>query len=135
MFRRGIRVDVIDAPQRASVFANSYRRYSALEEFFTSRPEYNTKVFLAGQSYAGHYIPPLAAKLTERNSSVRLEGILLGNPDVAPEIQWRFYPEMARANRLIYEYKYARLKDNADECMGLVRECNREEVVVNKRRG
>ncbi|KAF4729545.1 hypothetical protein FOZ63_027387, partial [Perkinsus olseni] len=83
----------------------------------------------------GHYIPPLAAKLTGRTSSVRLEGILLGNPDVAPEIQWRFYPEMARANRLVYEYKYERLKDNADECMGLVRQCNREEVVVNKRPG
>ncbi|KAF4649505.1 hypothetical protein FOL46_001768, partial [Perkinsus olseni] len=60
--------------------------YRALNKFFLSRPEYNTRVFLAGQSYAGHYIPPLAVKLKQRNSRVRLEGIILGNAEVAPEI-------------------------------------------------
>ncbi|KAF4725691.1 hypothetical protein FOZ63_027640, partial [Perkinsus olseni] len=80
--------------------------YSALEEFFTSRPEYNTRVFLAGQSYAGHFIPPLAAKLKERNSFVRLEGILLGNALVVPEIQ------------------YEKLELKAKRCSGLAHTCN-----------
>ncbi|KAF4730678.1 hypothetical protein FOZ63_028934, partial [Perkinsus olseni] len=60
----------------------------ALNHFFRSQPKYNTRVFLAGLSYAGHYIPPLVTKLKEKNSPVRLEGIVLGNPIVAPEIHF-----------------------------------------------
>ncbi|KAF4693783.1 26S protease regulatory subunit 7 [Perkinsus olseni] len=79
--------------------AGSRLQYLALTKFFAVRPEYNTRVFLAGQSYAGHYIPPLAAKL--RGSPVRLEGIILGNANVMPEMQWRSYPEMLMENGLI----------------------------------
>ncbi|KAF4650823.1 hypothetical protein FOL46_000701 [Perkinsus olseni] len=73
----------------------------ALNHFFRSQPKYNTRVFLAGLSYAGHYIPPLVTKLKEKNSPVRLEGIVLGNPIIAPEIQWRYYPRMLLEDGII----------------------------------
>ncbi|KAF5180500.1 Serine carboxypeptidase-like [Thalictrum thalictroides] len=53
-----------------------------LEEF----PEYKSSdLFLTGESYAGHYIPQLAALILEHNkqpniTSIKLKAIALGNP-------------------------------------------------------
>ncbi|KAF4704929.1 hypothetical protein FOZ63_028056 [Perkinsus olseni] len=98
--------------------------YIALHKFFRVRPEYNTRVFLAGQSYAGHYIPPLAVKLKQRNSRVRLEGIILGNAEVAPEIQWRYFPAMLYENGFASREVYDELEVNATSCVRLVHACN-----------
>ncbi|KAF4658962.1 hypothetical protein FOL47_007769 [Perkinsus chesapeaki] len=82
--------------------------------FFGSRKNSSscpTLVYLQGgpgvsslySALSGHFIPPLAAKFKERKSLVQLKGIILGNADVMPEIQWDFYLEMAKENNLIDE--------------------------------
>jgi serine carboxypeptidase-like clade 2 len=64
------------AAQDAYVFLVNW-----LERF----PEYKGRAFyIAGESYAGHYVPQLAATILSHNSSagaiVNLKGILVGNP-------------------------------------------------------
>ncbi|XP_046663001.1 venom serine carboxypeptidase-like [Homalodisca vitripennis] len=59
--------------------------YSALTQFFQLFSELkNNKLFLTGESFAGHYIPPLAVKIhkmIEQNStSMNLKGTVIGNP-------------------------------------------------------
>lgn len=58
----------------------------ALRDFFSSKfPLYINNTFLiAGESYAGKYIPDLALRILEYNTKtknpIRLKGILMGNP-------------------------------------------------------
>ncbi|KAF4741278.1 hypothetical protein FOZ62_000198, partial [Perkinsus olseni] len=103
--------------------STSINKFPALSHFFASRPQYNTRVFLAGQSYAGRYIPPLATKLMENHSFVRLEGILLGNPTIAPEIEWCHHPRMLLMEGIISAKEYARVNAEAKDCVRLVHEC------------
>ncbi|KAK7318324.1 hypothetical protein RJT34_03023 [Clitoria ternatea] len=55
-----------------------------LQRWFNKFPQYrHTDLFLAGESYAGHYIPQLAKLMIEINKKERmfnLKGIALGNP-------------------------------------------------------
>ncbi|XP_071508716.1 lysosomal protective protein-like [Diadema antillarum] len=53
--------------------------YIALQDFFLKFPEYvNNSFYLAGESYAGVYIPTLAM-LVVNDSSIKLEGFAIGN--------------------------------------------------------
>ena len=57
----------------------------ALLDFFSKFQEYSSNVFwIAGESYAGKYIPDLAKKIDEHNTygegkKINLHGILVGN--------------------------------------------------------
>lgn len=54
----------------------------ALKYFFRSKfPEYiNNTFYLAGESYAGKYIPDLALGiLNEKPQTIQLKGVLIGN--------------------------------------------------------
>jgi serine carboxypeptidase-like clade 2 len=57
----------------------------ALKYFFKNKfPEYaNTTFYIAGESYAGKYIPDLAIKIISDNQNnpnpIRIKGILIGN--------------------------------------------------------
>ncbi|XP_026314525.1 venom serine carboxypeptidase-like [Hyposmocoma kahamanoa] len=58
--------------------------YSAVQQFLTIFPELRSApLYIAGESYAGHYVPALAVKIkdnTDENRSINLQGIILGNP-------------------------------------------------------
>lgn len=57
-----------------------------LAGFLGKYPKYvNRKFYLAGESYAGHYIPHLALKLTKANLSLDFKGFLVGNPWTYPK--------------------------------------------------
>ncbi len=57
----------------------------ALLDFFTKYPELSSNTFwLAGESYAGKYIPDLAYKIDlynmqTKSKQINLKGILVGN--------------------------------------------------------
>jgi len=58
--------------------------YAALLQFFKKFPQYiGNQFYLSGESYAGHYIPQLAAQILEGNSGqnvkINLQGLLVGN--------------------------------------------------------
>ena len=57
---------------------------AALSDFFRNYEEYrNNKLFIAGESYAGKYIPDLAVQIDKQNlnasKQINLKGILVGN--------------------------------------------------------
>ncbi|KAF4673705.1 hypothetical protein FOL47_010186 [Perkinsus chesapeaki] len=81
-------------PPRNSVDA-AKSTLKALESFFKESPSYNSEVFLIGQSYAGHYIPPLAAEILKSGSLIKLKGVILGNSMVNPKVQYSSMPTMA----------------------------------------
>ncbi|XP_046671047.1 venom serine carboxypeptidase-like [Homalodisca vitripennis] len=63
----------------------SEQLYSALLQFFHMFPELRkNKFFLTGESFAGHYIPPLAALIDKKNDQcetpMNLKGVMIGNP-------------------------------------------------------
>jgi len=93
-----------------------------LQQFLNEHPEYNGRpVWLAGESYAGHYVPNLAAAIVNANkelgrrflrrsklvptatNNINLKGFLVGNP--ATDDSWEFdggskYTALFNANYL-----------------------------------
>lgn len=65
--------------------------YSALQLFFTRHPGLKVKsIYLAGESYAGKYIPQLALRIivgNKQQSPIHLVGLLIGDGWVSPKIQ------------------------------------------------
>ncbi|OAA37789.1 pheromone processing carboxypeptidase KexA [Beauveria brongniartii RCEF 3172] len=71
-----------------------------LEKFFAIFPEYSRDdIYIAGESYAGQYIPHIARAILDRNKEKldqwSLQGILLGNPWISPNDQYDSYLKFA----------------------------------------
>ncbi|CAG8639201.1 7570_t:CDS:2, partial [Dentiscutata heterogama] len=75
--------------------------YAFLQIFFQNFPEYAKLDFhIAGESYAGHFSPAVAAEIYYNNNKknfthINLESILIGNGLVDPLLQFKYYPDMA----------------------------------------
>lgn len=71
--------------------------YSLLALFFKQFPQYAKQDFhIAGESYAGHYIPEDASEiLSHANSGINLKSIMIGNGLTDPKTQYAYYPPMA----------------------------------------
>lgn len=70
-----------------------------LRNFYALFPKFSElPLFIFGESYAGHYIPAIAARLVFSGSEppyIHLAGIGMGNAAVDPVRQWTSMPEMA----------------------------------------
>lgn len=91
----------------------------ALRSFFTDFPEYQGRDFyIAGESYAGIYVPWLAKKILDwktetKDTTINLKGILVGNGVV----NWEYdasnaAPEFAYQRGLLSDYVYNTWTDN-----------------------
>lgn len=71
--------------------------YALLTLFFKQFPEYATQDFhIAGESYAGHYIPVFAAEiLSHKHRNVNLQSVLIGNGLTDGLTQYAYYEPMA----------------------------------------
>jgi cathepsin A (carboxypeptidase C) len=71
--------------------------YALLTLFFKQFPEYAKQPFhIAGESYAGHYIPVFAAEiLSHENRNINLQSILIGNGLTDGLTQYAYYRPMA----------------------------------------
>lgn len=71
--------------------------YALLQLFFHQFPQYAKNDFhIAGESYAGHYIPTDAAEiLSHADGGINLKSIMIGNGYVDPYHQVTQYPNMA----------------------------------------
>lgn len=57
--------------------------YTALKQFLTVFSELrNAPLYVAGESYAGRYVPALAREISNKNTtfSINLKGLMMGNP-------------------------------------------------------
>ncbi|WOL17410.1 hypothetical protein Cni_G26202 [Canna indica] len=75
--------------------------YTFLINWFTKFPTFKLHEFyIAGESYAGHYMPQLASLIHEKNniatknSYINFKGLMIGNPllDLVPSLGIRPYP-------------------------------------------
>ncbi|KAK6941716.1 Peptidase S10, serine carboxypeptidase, partial [Dillenia turbinata] len=78
--------DVIDEDSKLSDSAAAEDAYQFLVNWLNLYPQYKgRKFYMAGESYAGHYIPQLSQVIVTRNKGIskpdiNLQGFLLGNP-------------------------------------------------------
>ena len=68
---------------------------------YESRNYTGNPFFIFGESYAGHYVPAVSAKIVKELASgtakhqFNYQGSGIGNGLTDPEIQYKYYPEMA----------------------------------------
>ncbi|KAK2865236.1 Cell death protease [Arthroderma sp. PD_2] len=85
-----------------------------LDRWFKLFPEYeNDDIYLAGESYAGQYIPYIAEAIVQRNKKLtanetawNVEGLVIGNGWISPNEQYRSY--------LPYAYKEGILEEASE---------------------
>ena len=71
--------------------------YALLTLFFKQFPEYSSQdFFIAGESYAGHYIPVFTSEiLSHKKTNINLKSVLIGNGLTDGYTQYAHYEPMA----------------------------------------
>ncbi|KAK4439921.1 Serine carboxypeptidase-like 31, partial [Sesamum alatum] len=80
--------------------------YAFLHKWFLKFPSYRTRRFyIAGESYAGKYVPELAEVIHDKNKDpslfIDLRGILLGNPETHDAEDWRGIVDYAWSHAIV----------------------------------
>lgn len=96
--------DILTLCACALVHQNRHSPFLALlaQAFYNALPQYKSNpLYIFGESYAGHYVPAIAHRLwvaaqRKEGFPVPLKGIGIGNGLVDPEVQYRWYPNMAQ---------------------------------------
>ncbi|CAH9133739.1 unnamed protein product [Cuscuta epithymum] len=95
--------------------------YTFLNNWFQKFPTYrNQSFYIAGESYAGKYIPELADLIIGKNKDpsntlpIQLKGIMMGNPETNDEEDWRGIVDYAWSHAIISDETYKTVKDNCD---------------------
>ncbi|POO03633.1 Serine carboxypeptidase-like [Trema orientale] len=93
--------------------------YSFLHEWFIKFPSYrNRSFYIAGESYAGKYVPELAELVHDRNKDpslhIDLKGILLGNPETSDADDWRGIVDYAWSHAVVSDETHKIIKENCD---------------------
>jgi len=111
--------------------------YDFLQQFFRNHPQYaQLDFFVVGESYAGHYVPAVTHKVWEMNQNlptgalhINLKGTSVGNGLTNPEIQYAYYPEMARSTNghpaAVSNATYAIMKAAVPPCIEAIKGCDR----------
>ncbi|KAK4460515.1 Alpha/Beta hydrolase protein [Cladorrhinum samala] len=103
--------------------------YALLTLFFTQFPEYAKQDFhIAGESYAGHYIPVFASEiLSHKNRNINLKSILIGNGLTDGLTQYEHYRPMACGKGgypAVLSESECKSMDNAlPRCQNLIKQC------------
>jgi carboxypeptidase C (cathepsin A) len=94
--------------------------YQFLQLFFAQNPSYNFKFFVFGESYAGHYIPAVGARIVAGNNNLKkgdvkinLMGVAIGNGWVDPTIQYGYYADYLYQANLLDAVSKAAYDDTA----------------------
>jgi len=97
--------------------------------FFTQFPEYAKQDFhIAGESYAGHYIPVFASEiLSHPNRNINLKSVLIGNGLTDGYTQYEYYRPMACGEGgypSVLDASECRSMDNAlPRCQSYIKNC------------
>lgn len=112
--------------------------YGFLQQWYQKHPELQHRpLYIAGESYAGHYVPAVAAYIHQQNVNLRgttksryipLNGIAIGNGWTDPAIQYEHVLDMVNNSYgipLLNKTEEARLKKLVPQCVQLVQKCQK----------
>ncbi|XP_028776246.1 serine carboxypeptidase-like [Neltuma alba] len=125
--------DQSDIPHDEEGVSNAL--FDFLQAFFKEHPQFRKNDFyIAGESYAGHYIPVLASRVQKANKAnegihINLRshtGIAIGNGLTNPAIQYPAYTDFALENGLIQKDDYDRINQLIPSCSQSIQACGRE---------
>ena len=92
--------------------------HAALQQFYKMHPDLEKKpLFLAGQSYAGKYLPQLAMRILKDDHHLHLQGLILGSPWVNPRLQQQANIDYAYYHGLIDEQAREQVKELYQTCV------------------
>ncbi|XP_058734967.1 serine carboxypeptidase-like, partial [Vicia villosa] len=99
--------------------------YDFLGAFFREHPEMvKNEFYIAGESYAGQYIPPLASRVQKGNKDINLKGFAIGNGMTKPETQYPAYTQFAVDNKLITKEDQANISNKlVPPCLEAIDTC------------
>ncbi|KAF8093343.1 hypothetical protein N665_0384s0029 [Sinapis alba] len=114
--------------------------HSFIQKWLERFPAYKENDFyIAGESYAGKYIPELAEVVYDKNNEnsllhINLKGILLGNPETSEAEDWDGWVDYAWSHAVISDELYGVIKRNCNFSSNTtwdVKECkdNIDEVI------
>ena len=109
--------------------------YALLTLFFKQFPEYASQDFhIAGESYAGHYIPVFTSEiLSHKKSNINLKSVLIGNGLTDGLTQYEYYRPMACGDGgwpAVLDEQSCQAMDNAlPRCQSLIQGCYDSESV------
>ncbi|CAH9080723.1 unnamed protein product, partial [Cuscuta europaea] len=115
-------------------FTNTSADLNVLDDEFVAQDSYNFLVnwmerfpqfkyrdfFIAGESYAGHYVPQLAKVIVDRNKDnrtyahINLKGIIVGNPETDDFYDYKGFLEYAWSHTVISDEEYDVAKRECD---------------------
>jgi len=105
--------------------------YAALSQFYTVFPALQkNQFFITGESYGGHYVPAISAKLVEveqgggPNTVAKLSGIAVGDGWIDPVNMIPGYPEMMFNLGLASELQKVKIQEYCDLAVGQIRNGN-----------
>ncbi|XVF87539.1 hypothetical protein PTKIN_Ptkin18bG0128300 [Pterospermum kingtungense] len=93
--------------------------YSFLHKWFLKFPSYRTRTFyIAGESYAGKYVPELAELIYDNNKDpslhIELKGILMGNPETDDAEDWRGMMDYAWSHAVVSDETHKIIGETCD---------------------
>ncbi|KAL8112987.1 hypothetical protein AgCh_020342 [Apium graveolens] len=102
--------------------------YAFLQKWFQKFPSYRTRIFyIAGESYAGKYIPELAGVIQNKNRDpsrhINLRGIALshplvqlqlGNPETSDADDWQGILDYAWSHAIVSEETHKTIRESCD---------------------
>jgi len=101
--------------------------YMFIQEFYQMYPQYSQlKLFILGESYAGHYVPAISYRIMQGNQkkdgpfNVPLVALGIGNGWVDPAAQYPGYASWAYSNQLINDVEYQADMAAIDTCEALI---------------
>jgi cathepsin A (carboxypeptidase C) len=112
-----------------STLAASDDMYALLTLFFHEFPEYAKQDFhIAGESYAGHYIPGIGHRMvTASDNTINLKSIMVGNGLTDPLTQYAYYRPMACGEggyKAVLDQSECKAMDDAlPSCQSKIQKC------------
>lgn len=109
--------------------------YALLTLFFKQFPQYASQPFhIAGESYAGHYIPVFAAEiLSHKKRNINLQSVLIGNGLTDGLTQYAYYKPMACGEggwpAVVDEAGCQSMENALPRCQSLIQNCYDSESV------
>ncbi|KAJ5781913.1 uncharacterized protein N7518_010396 [Penicillium psychrosexuale] len=107
--------------------------YALLTLFFKQFPEYAVQDFhIAGESYAGHYIPVMASEiLSHKKRNINLKSVLIGNGLTDGLTQYEYYRPMACGEggypAVLDESTCQSMDNSLARCQSMIQSCYNSE--------